>query len=182
MIKEILICLALTNMDGVVNEHNICNNVKLINELSGKHNIDPHLFVSIMWAESRFKEQAKSNGGACGITQVLPKYTRPKVTCQDLKNPKVGIYYGYKTFSMFYNRYAKRNVDTALCAYNAGFRCKDEDLSTKEKEVVRRARKYYVPTIKKFNRRLKRQTSKLKKQYLKTIFFIQQLLSNKQDA
>ena len=100
MIKEILICLALTNMNGVVNEHNVCSNVELISELSEKHKIDSHLFVSIMWAESRFKEKAKSNGGACGITQVLPKYTRPRVNCEDLKNPKVGIYYGYKTFSI----------------------------------------------------------------------------------
>ena len=182
MIKEILICLALTNMDGVVNEHNICSNVKLISELSAKHKIDSHLFVSIMWAESRFKEQAKSKGGACGITQVLPKYTRPRVDCDDLKDPKIGIYYGYKTFSTFYNQYAKQDTDISLCAYNAGFRCKDEELTEKEKLVVRRAKKYYIPVIKKFNKRLKKQTTKLKKQYLKTITFFQQFLSTKQDA
>lgn len=176
MIKEILICLALTNMNGVVNEHNVCSNVELISELSEKHKIDSHLFVSIMWAESRFKEEAKSNGGACGITQVLPKYTRPRVDCEDLKNPKVGIYYGYKTFSKFYNQYAKGDVDTSLCAYNAGFRCKDEELTEKEKLVVARARKYYIPTIKKFNRRLKRKTRKLRKQYTATIDFINKFI------
>lgn len=176
MIKEMLICLALTNMNGVVNEHNVCENVELISELSAKHKIDSHLFVSIMWAESRFKEKVKSNGGACGITQVLPKYTRPRVDCNELKNPEIGIYYGYKIFSSFYNQYAKRNIDIALCAYNAGFRCKDEELSEKEKIVVGKARKYYVPKIKKFNRRLKRKTRKLRKQYTATIDFINKFI------
>ena len=60
--------------------------------------------------------------------QVLPKYTKnPKRSCEDLKDPKVGIQVGAKKLNYWIYKYGRGNKATGLCGYNAGFRCKGEN-------------------------------------------------------
>ena len=50
-----------------------------------------------------------------------------------LKTPRIAIEAGFKALSKFYySSYAKQNYKTALCTYNAGYRCKKSSASYSE--------------------------------------------------
>ena len=87
--------------------------------------IDPTLIMALITVESNWKRTAVSRADACGLTQVIPKYTgriTKKHTCEQLKVPKNSIYVGIKTLKFWLN-FHKGNVPRGLCSYNAGFRC-----------------------------------------------------------
>ena len=79
--------------------------------------LDPHLMISIAYAESRFRAHRVSRVGAAGPMQVLPQYWCPRgrVNGCDL----VGA--GFKAFRAW--RARSSGVREALCKYNAGKRC-----------------------------------------------------------
>ena len=127
MIKEILICLALFDMSGVINENNICNNIETLSQISKEYDIDTYTYVSMLWIESNFnKEIVSYTGKACGISQVVPKWTRPRKTCEDLNaDVKLAMIQGAKIFRGF-KRYGGKSIHLSLCGYNQGYRCKGE--------------------------------------------------------
>ena len=87
--------------------------------------IDPSLVMALIMVESNWKRTAVSSANACGLTQVLPRYTgkiTKKHTCKQLQVPKNSIYVGIKTLKFWINHH-KGNVSRGLCAYNAGYRC-----------------------------------------------------------
>ena len=100
-----------------------CTHTKQIVKECKKHNIDPIVFVSLIHVESNWRPHVVSYANACGLTQVIPKYSRG-YTCQQLKKPKTSIKVGARILGYWLNKYAKGNYYTALCGYNAGFRCK----------------------------------------------------------
>ena len=111
----------------------IKNNVDYTINLSKKYNFEPSLIFALIYVESGWRASAESNKGACGLTQVLPKYTGnkrgglnlagvKKLSCKDLKNPKISINAGVKTLS-WWRKYHSNDIKKALCSYNAGFRC-----------------------------------------------------------
>lgn len=159
MIKEIMICYSLMNMNGVVNQENICDNVKSLHEITKEYKIKSELYVSVLWVESNFKTNIKSyTGRACGISQVIPKYTEPKYSCKELNSDHVAaMEQGARIFSLF-KPYAKGNVKLNLCAYNQGYRCKGEKGSKYVESGMG-----YANKVKRFQRRLKRQLRKDKK-------------------
>ena len=110
--------------------------------------------------KSNFKTDIKSyTGRACGISQVIPKYTKPRYTCKELnEDPVIAMEQGARIYSAF-KRYARGNDKMNLCAYNQGFRCKGE-FSPKHKEIGME----YASKVKKFQKRLKRQIKKEKKE------------------
>jgi len=160
MIKEILICLSLMNMNGIVNEENICENIQTLHKVSKQYKIKSDLYVSMLWVESNFTTNIKSyTGKACGISQVIPKYTKPRYTCKELnEDPVIAMEQGARIYSAF-KRYARGNDKMNLCAYNQGFRCKGE-FSPKHKEIGME----YASKVKKFQKRLRRQIKKEKKE------------------
>lgn len=169
MIKEILICFSLTNMNGVVNQQNICDNVESIYKITKEYKIKSDLYVSMLWVESNFKTDIKSyTGRACGISQVIPKYTEPKYTCKQLNSDHVvAMEQGARIYSLF-KPYAKGSDKINLCAYNQGYRCKGE----KGPEYVKSGMGY-ADKVKRFQKRLKRQIRKDKrkiKKFNKTIW------------
>jgi len=91
------------------------------------NDVDPKLLTALIIVESRFKPAAVSKSNACGLTQVIPKWTggratkRKKYTCSQLKNPEVSIEAGSSILS-WWIRHRKGNVRKGLCGYNAGFR------------------------------------------------------------
>ena len=178
MIKEIYICWALLTMNGVINQDAICNNLDVLHHASEEFNIDSTLYTAMMWEESNFTSDIKGyTQKACGISQVLPQYTslynkkisykRKKAekrrVCNLLKDTRIGMYYGAKAFSFWYNKYGKKNKAIALCGYNAGFRCKGESIKMKDLLIAQRANEIYVPKVLKFHSRLKRKIRKLKR-------------------
>ncbi len=115
-------------------QHLIKQTAEYVVEVSKKYNFDPMLIFALIYTESGWKKSAVSSAGACGLTQVLPKYTGngkggknsagvKKLTCKQLKNPRVSIYTGIKTLR-WWRAYHKGDIKRALCGYNAGFRCK----------------------------------------------------------
>jgi len=159
MIKEILICYSLMNMNGVVNQENICDNIESLHKITKEYKIKSELYVSVLWVESNFKTNIKSyTGRACGISQVIPKYTEPKYTCKELNSDHVAaMEQGARIYSLF-KPYAKGNDKINLCAYNQGYRCKGE----KGPKYVESGMEY-AEKVKKFQRRLKRQLRKDKR-------------------
>ncbi len=152
LIQSICLSISILGMSDS-QEKRACKYMPAIVKESTRHNIDPVIFVSLIYTESSFNYWAVSNKGACGLTQVMPKYTGKyspvkKYSCEQLKNPYTSIRAGTKIFK-WWIKYAERkngNIRNALCGYNAGFRhCfnKDPKLNIKKysNKVLRIARK-----------------------------------------
>ena len=95
-----------------------------------ENNLDPFLLMGLIAVESSWSPQVVSSANACGLTQVLPRFTGGpttngrKYTCSELKNPAVSIKVGAQTLSWWINKYGKGDVPIGLCGYFSGFRCK----------------------------------------------------------
>ena len=102
-----LICMTVFSMN-MRNADVICDNSHIIAEVSEKYNIDPTMIIAIGRIESAWTPTAKSPANACGIMQVLPKYSKKfgnkgrNLTCKELKNPETGIRVGTKIFNFWY--------------------------------------------------------------------------------
>ena len=102
-----------------------CKSSHQIIQEAKKVDIDPSLVMALITIESNWKHTAVSRANACGLTQVLPKYTgkiTKKHTCEQLNVPEKSIYVGIKTLKFWIN-YHDGDVARGLCGYNAGFRC-----------------------------------------------------------
>ena len=103
----------------------ICKQAPTVIEESEKNNLDPSLLLALITVESNWKRTAVSSANACGLTQVIPKYTgriTKKYTCNQLKRPKTSIQAGAKILRWWID-YHDGDVTRGLCGYNAGFRC-----------------------------------------------------------
>jgi len=98
-----------------------CKNAQNIIEASEKNNLDPYILTAMIQVESNWSPKVVSVSNACGLTQVLARYS--KHTCSELKDPKTSIFEGARMLSYWTNVYAKGDVELGLCAYNEGFRC-----------------------------------------------------------
>ena len=114
------IALALPNADMA------CENMHTVVEAAEEHNVKPSVMVALIHVESRWTARAISRSNACGLTQVLPKFSAgyrnrfgKKLTCQQLLDPTTSIKRGTKILGFFLKRY-DRNYRRSLCAYNAG--------------------------------------------------------------
>ena len=131
---------------------NLCKwEADIVRETS-KNNIEPELLAALIYVESAYWPSSVSYANACGLTQVVPKWTGGKetrgikYTCEQLKNPRTAIKVGARILSYNIRVYAKGNTDKGLCFYNAGSKCLRDTNFYK--------RLYYVKKINKFYRRL----------------------------
>ncbi len=128
---------------------NICKYEKLIVAEANKNDIDPELLASLIYVESGFYPRVVSRANACGLTQVIPKYTggpetsKKKYTCNQLKNPRTSIKVGAKILGYMIKNYARGNVDKALCMYNAGTICLKKKNLYKKSKYVKKVRTIY---------------------------------------
>ena len=135
-----------------------CQYMPQIIESAEKHEIKPEVLVSLIFVESSFRRKAVSNKGACGLTQVMPKYTGKhspvrKYSCDQLKSPYTSIRAGSKILRWWIN-YHDGDLKRALCSYNAGFRC-----GNKRKKVSKYGMKYAKKVLK-YTKILKSEISK----------------------
>lgn len=125
IINKIFLCLALSNLSNTefnMNDSSLktaCAFSKQIVKSSKENDLSPFVLASMIWVESRFQKDAVSHVGACGLTQVLSKYS--KYTCQDLQKPSISITEGSKLLSFWYKR--EKNIQKALECYNSGYHC-----------------------------------------------------------
>lgn len=93
-----------------------------IYDIAAEAGIEPHVAFGLVKTESAFKHNAKSNVGARGLTQVMPrtaKWLRPGTRAEDLYDRKTNLSLGFKYLNQLIGKY-KGDVDLALTAYNRG--------------------------------------------------------------
>ena len=131
-------CLVLLTL-GIPRSDFACQHVETVVEAASYYDIKPEIMLALIYVESRWNHKAVSKSNACGLTQVLPKYTRnPKLTCKSLFDPKLSIWTGAEKLNYWIYKYGRGNKKIGLCGYNAGYRCKGEN---KHKRGMRYARK-----------------------------------------
>jgi soluble lytic murein transglycosylase-like protein len=125
---SVFICLNAYTMD--LNHEGTmlaCNKSHRLVTKSRRLNIDPFLAYAIIYHESRWRGDAVSSAGACGLTQVVPKWTGEmtggrRYSCSELSDPRNSIRAGLHALDYWFSR-ANGDVERGLCAYNAGNRC-----------------------------------------------------------
>lgn len=138
LITAELLCSAIIalNIGGSVERAEYaCTHTPQIIEVSEEMGFRPELFVSLIHHESMWNPGAVSENNACGLTQVLPKYTggQPyplgiggkKLSCDQLKDPQNSIVAGAHALRYWLYQYGRGHERVGLCGYNAGFRCYD---------------------------------------------------------
>ena len=149
------LCLAagLALQLNPIQQRNVCRYEEDIIQNANKYNLEPELIAGLMFVESAYYPNAVSHADACGLMQVIPKWTGgpstggKKYTCEQLKNPRTSIRVGTKILNWTINSFAKGNLDQGLCFYNAGTICKKETFYRNL---------YYVKLVKKIRDRIKR--------------------------
>ena len=125
------ICLVFPQHYSISNyqERVLCKYEKEIHAASLEYNIEPELLAAVIYVESSFLPWVVSRANACGLTQVIPKWTGgqetswKKYTCKQLKNPKRSIWVGAEILGFNIHRYGSGNIEKGLCGYNAGTKC-----------------------------------------------------------
>ena len=121
-LTALALCAAMTSAQMPRAKYACKHTAQIVKE-SKKHNFDPIVFAALIHVESNWRPHVVSSANACGLTQVIPKWSKG-YTCKQLKVPKTSIKVGSRVFGYWLNKYAKGDYLTALCGYNAGFRCK----------------------------------------------------------
>jgi peptidoglycan lytic transglycosylase len=96
------------------------------------YDLDPALLAAVIYQESKFDPEAKSESGAIGLMQLLPSTAHgialhtggSRFRTEDLLNPEINVRYGAFYLRRLLNKYG--DEQTALAAYNAGQRRVDE--------------------------------------------------------
>lgn len=149
------LCLAagLALQLNPIQQRNICMYEKDIIENANKYNLDPALIAGLMHVESSYYPHVVSGADACGLMQIIPKWTGgpatggKRYTCEQLKDPRTAVRVGTRILNWTINSFAKGNLDQGLCFYNAGSICKRE---TFYKNL------YYVKLVKRVRDKIKR--------------------------
>ena len=94
-----------------------------VSSASERFDVDKAIIYSVINIESHFDKNALSNKGAVGLMQIMPSTAEElakelNIEDYDLKNPHHNILIG----TYYINKLCKKveNLETALCAYNAG--------------------------------------------------------------
>ena len=90
------------------------------------YSLDPALLAAVIYQESKFKADARSESGAIGLMQLLPDTAKgialhtggSAFRVDDLYNPEINVRYGAWYLRHLLEKY--RDERTALAAYNAG--------------------------------------------------------------
>jgi soluble lytic murein transglycosylase len=90
------------------------------------HDLDPALLAAVVYVESRFDPNARSEAGARGLMQLLPDTAMGialrtgggNFVVTDLENPEINVRYGSWYLRHLLDRYGR--MDLALAAYHAG--------------------------------------------------------------
>ncbi len=90
------------------------------------YRLDPALLAAVIYQESKFNADAKSDRGAIGLMQLLPDTAKgiavrtggSKFQVSDLYDPELNVRYGSWYLRHLLDKYGSERI--ALAAYNAG--------------------------------------------------------------
>jgi soluble lytic murein transglycosylase-like protein len=131
----------------------ICKLEPVIRAAAQKNNIEAELLAALIFVESSYHQNVVSSANACGLTQVVPRWTggketkKIKYTCKQLKNPITSIKVGAQILSYNTRVYAKGHEDKGLCFYNAGTKCITKKGFYKRSDYVKKVRRIYNKLI-----------------------------------
>jgi hypothetical protein len=91
---------------------------QLIYQEAKKNSLPPELLAAVVHAESRFLPNARSQSGAIGLMQLVPRTGR-WLGARDLTNPQQNITAGAKYLRYLTDRF-KGDPESVIAAYNAG--------------------------------------------------------------
>jgi soluble lytic murein transglycosylase len=94
---------------------------------AANYDLDPALVAAVIYQESKFRADARSESGAIGLMQLLPATARgiavrtggARFEVDDLYDPEVNVRYGCWYLRNLLRKYGG-SVETALAAYNGG--------------------------------------------------------------
>jgi len=132
-----LICTAILAM-GMPRAEYACQHMEAVVKYSEEYNIDPVTLTSLIYVESRWTPEAKSKSGACGLTQVIPKFSRKfgYVGCRQLqRDPDMSIRKGAQILHHWIYKYGRGDISIGLCGYNSGYRCRGKSRKENKKGV-----------------------------------------------
>ena len=108
-----------------------------VSSASKLYGVDESLVYAMIRTESNFEKTAISHAGAIGLMQILPstfewvKSKSPSETSEEeLKSPEINIDCGVHLIALLIDLY--EDLDTAICAYNAGIGTIDKWLKDPE--------------------------------------------------
>lgn len=125
-INATFLCLTFFNLQQDIkldNEglSNVCLYSQDLITISEEENFNPFILSSLIYQESRWKNNLVSTKKACGLTQVLTKYLG--VNCDFLhRNPDLAIQTGLHVLSI-YLEHTDGNLHKALECYSTGYKC-----------------------------------------------------------
>src|SRR5258706_7973238 len=90
----------------------------LIHEKAMKYDVDPALVAAVMETESKFRSGARSQVGARGLMQLMPRTGR-WMGARNLYDPEQNVEAGTKYLSYLAGRF-DGNLKKTIAAYNAG--------------------------------------------------------------
>jgi soluble lytic murein transglycosylase len=90
------------------------------------YELDPALVAAVIYQESKFDPEARSESGAIGLMQLLPETAKgiaartggSQFRVEDLDDPEINVRYGSWYLRHLLDKYGDEK--TALAAYNAG--------------------------------------------------------------
>lgn len=93
---------------------------------AANYELDPALLAAVIYTESRFRPDARSEAGAIGLMQLLPETAKgiairtggSRFVVSDLLEPELNVRYGAWYLRHLLDRYGDQR--TALAAYHAG--------------------------------------------------------------
>ena len=151
MINSFYLCMVYTMLSTTSSFHltkdsviTACESAQTTIVTSHEEDIDPCILSALIYHESRYKPKAKSHVGACGLTQVLPKYV--KYTCEQLQtNTALSIEVGASILRGWLSRRANSYFVSLQC-YNSGYRCKSKNYANKILKTAKKLKTTYYKT------------------------------------
>lgn len=121
-----------------------CEITESIITYSYEESLDPFIVSALIYHESRYKADAKSKAGACGLTQVIPKYVKP--TCKQLQsNTDLSVETGISVLKTWFVK-SKGSYYRALQCYNSGYYCSNKPYAKKILETAKKIKTTYIKT------------------------------------
>jgi len=128
LILVILVFLLLIAVGGyifILNRYPLRYQESIV-EYAGKYELDPYFVCSIIWTESKFAPDVKSDRGAVGLMQIMPQTgewiagkLKEDFSLEDLEDPAINIRYGC-WYLHFLSERLGGDRDLVAAAYNAG--------------------------------------------------------------
>ena len=136
MICAWLTCMALLAQEPMPQKKRTERTKACVNlaRLAQSHSLDPLTVSVIAYRESRFSDESKSDKGAVGILQVIPKYWCPNGKAKGCDLTKAGL----KAWQTYRKKRSRRE---AFCRYSTGKKCKDTSAGRAYAKALLKTRK-----------------------------------------